>query len=77
MAAVAITVFNLGVAHDSLGNLCRAKELVERAFKIFVRHGSPYADTAQRCLAQMEVEMMPSVRRSLQEPQPGNVIAES
>ena len=51
---VAITVYNLGVAHDSLGNLCRAKELVEPAFKLFVHHGSPYAEQAQRHLAQME-----------------------
>ena len=81
---VAITVFNLGVAHDSLGDLCRAKELVKRAVKIFVQHGHPYAEQAQRRLAEMEMKMMPSVRpsvprgfveavrRSLQEPQRGN-----
>jgi RNA-binding protein YlmH len=56
---VAITVFNLGVVHDSLGDLCRAKELVERAFKIFVQHGHPYAERAQHLLAEMEVKMMP------------------
>ena len=70
---MAITVFNLGVAHDLLGDLRRAKELVERGVKIFVQHGSPYAEQAQRCLAQMEVKMMPSVRRSVQEPQPGKL----
>ena len=47
---VAITVFNLGRAHDDLGDLRRAKELVERAFKIWVEHGHPYAEQAQRRL---------------------------
>ena len=62
---------------------------MERAFKIFVQHGSPCAERAQRRLAQMEVKMMPlvrpsvrpsvlrgfveAVRRSLQEPQPGKL----
>ena len=86
---VAITVYNLGVAHDSLGDLRRAKELMERAVKIFVQDGSPYAEQAQRHLAEMEAKMMLSVmpsvrpsvlrgsveavRRSLQEPQPGKL----
>jgi tetratricopeptide (TPR) repeat protein len=55
---VAITVYHLSLAHASLGNLCRAKQLVERAFKIFVQHGHPYAEQAQRRLAEMEVKMM-------------------
>ncbi|CAL1158634.1 unnamed protein product [Cladocopium goreaui] len=55
---VAITVFNLSAAHECLGDVRRAKELVERAFKIWVEHGHPYADTAQRRLAEMEVKMM-------------------